>query len=192
MYISATEYNYLCWFKNVGSATRTIRYDYDNEQFMFKSISNDPNGRVWLYKLAESYHVTTQVQPEGTGSITLTGGVVDNKSQEGETVTLTAEPIDGYEIESVTVKNLTTGEETTLVANRGEFTFVMPAADVLVTANFSEDSTTGVERLDNVAPVTSIEYYNLAGMRSSKPFAGMNIIVTRYSDGTSSTSKEMR
>lgn len=192
MYISATEYNYLCWFKNVGSATHTIRYDYDNEQFMFKSISNDPNGRVWLYKLAESYQVTTMVQPEGTGSITLTSGVVDNKSQEGETVTLTAEPIEGYEIESVTVKNLTTGEETTLVANRGEFTFVMPAADVLVTANFSEDSTTCVERLDNAAPVTSIEYYNLAGMRSCKPFAGMNIIVTRYSDGTSSTSKEMR
>lgn len=191
MYISATEYNYLCWFKNVGSATKTIRYDYDNEQFMFKSINNDPDGRVWLYKQAESYMVNTACMPEGTGSITLLNGIVDNKSQEGETVTFTADPVDGYEIESVTVTNLSNGEVTTLVDVRAsELNFTMPASDVLITANFSKS--TGISHVENAAQVSGVEYYNLAGVRSSKPFSGMNIVVTRYSDGTFTTTKAVK
>lgn len=188
MYISSTEYNYLCWFKNVGSSTRTIRYDYDNEQFMFKSINNDPNGRVWLYKQAESYQVNTLVQPEGTGAITLTGGVLDNKSQEGERVTFVAEPVEGYETESVIVTNLTTGEEVALSGNRsGEQSFVMPASDVLVTATFSQH--TGISRVENAAQVIGVEYINLAGVSSSKPFNGVNIVKTTYSDGSVVVSK---
>lgn len=35
-------------------------------------------------------------------------------------------------------------------------------------------------------------YYNIAGMSSDTPFDGMNIVVTRYSDGTSSVTKVMR
>ncbi len=42
------------------------------------------------------------------------------------------------------------------------------------------------------AQVTGVEYVNLAGMRSSKPFEGVNIVVTRYSDGSSTTSKMVR
>ena len=191
MYISATEYNYLCWFKNVGSATRTIRYDYDNEQFMFKSINNDPNGRVWLYKQAESYQVNTLVQPEGTGAINMMSGIVDNKSQEGETVTFVAEPIDGYDVESVIVTNLTTGEEMTLVGSRdGELSFVMPASDVLVTARFSQH--TGIDRVESAAQVSGVEYINLAGMTSSKPFSGVNIVKTTYSDGSVVVSKVVK
>ncbi len=193
MYISNTEYNYLCWFKNVGSSTKTIRYDGTNEQFMMKNINNDPDGRVWLYKQAESYQVNTQCLPEGTGTITLLNGVVDNKSQEGETVTLAVEPISGYAIESVTVKNLTTEEETTLLSNRGtELQFVMPASDVLVTANFYEMEVTGVEGLGNAAQVTAVEYFNLIGMNSSKPFNGVNIVRTTYSDGTVVVSKVVK
>lgn len=191
MYISAIEYNYLCWFKNVGSSTRTIRYDYDNEQFMFKSISNDPNGRVWLYKLAESYQVNTLVQPEGTGIITLGDGVVNGTSQEGETVKFTADAAAGYQLESVTMTNLTTNEVTTIEIHRGnELSFVMPASDVLVTANFAVS--TGISTIDNAKQVSSVEYYNLAGMRSSKPFTGMNIVVTRYSDGSTTATKVVK
>lgn len=191
MYISNVEYNYLCWFKNVGSATKTIRYDYDNEQFMFKSINNDPNGRVWLYKLAESYQVNTEVQPEGTGTITLGDGVVNGTSQEGETVKFTADAEPGYVLDNVTLTNLTTGEVTVIEATRcGEMSFVMPASDVLVTATFSQS--TAIESVKNAAQVTGVEYYNLAGVSSNKPFSGMNIIVTRYSDGTTTATKAVK
>ena len=188
MYISATEYNYLCWFKNVGSATKTIRYDYDNEQFMFKNINNDPNGRVWLYKLAESYQVSTLVQPEGTGTITLGDGVVNSSSQEGETVMFTAAPATGYVVESVTLTNMSTGEVTGIEPARdGQFSFVMPASDVLITANFSVS--TGISTIDNAKQVSSVDYINLAGVRSNVPFDGINIVVTRFTDGTTTVTK---
>jgi hypothetical protein len=188
MYISNVEYNYLCWFKNVGSSTKTIRYDYDNEQFMFKSINNDPNGRVWLYKLAESYQVTTACTPEDAGTITLGDGVVNGTSQEGETVKFTVDAASGYAIDNVTLTNLSTGEVTVISDTRdGELSFVMPASDVLVTADFTQS--TAIESIANASQVTSVEYYNLAGMRSSKPFSGMNIVVTRYSDGSKAVEK---
>ena len=40
--------------------------------------------------------------------------------------------------------------------------------------------------------VTGVTYVNSLGMQSDKPFDGLNIIVTRYSDGTTSTTKVMR
>ena len=55
--------------------------------------------------------------------------------------------------------------------------------------------TTPDTRIDD--PVTdkqviSHTYYNLAGMSSGTPFDGMNIVVTRYSDGTSRATKVIR
>ena len=192
MYISNVEYNYLCWFKNVGSSTRTIRYDYDNEQFLFKSINNDPDGRVWLYKLAESYQVSTQCTPEDGGTITLGDGVVNGTSQDGETVNFVVEPANGYAIKSITLTNITTGEETVLSTLRGtspshNYQFTMPASDVFIKAEFTQS--TAIDTLKQPAQVSSVEYVNMAGVRSSKPFGGMNIVITRYTDGSTTTSK---
>ncbi len=52
--------------------------------------------------------------------------------------------------------------------------------------------TTAINELFNGrVPVETI-YYNSVGMQSSEPFDGINIVVTRYSDGTSTTTKVMR
>ena len=40
--------------------------------------------------------------------------------------------------------------------------------------------------------VLSHTYYNLAGMASSKPFDGVNIVVTRYTDGSQTATKVLR
>lgn len=40
--------------------------------------------------------------------------------------------------------------------------------------------------------VKSVTYYNLTGVNSSKPFNGMNIVVTTYTDGTTSTAKMIK
>ncbi len=37
--------------------------------------------------------------------------------------------------------------------------------------------------------VSSVTYYNMTGAMSSTPFEGVNVVVTRYTDGTTSTSK---
>ena len=43
-----------------------------------------------------------------------------------------------------------------------------------------------------VREVASVKYVSVTGVVSDKPFEGMNIIVTRYTDGTTSTAKVMR
>ncbi len=40
--------------------------------------------------------------------------------------------------------------------------------------------------------VTSVTYYNMMGQQASKPFDGVNIVVTRYNDGTTSTTKVLK
>ena len=47
------------------------------------------------------------------------------------------------------------------------------------------------EFMSGVVPV-SVTYVNPQGMQSSRPFDGVNIVVTRYSDGTTRTSKIIR
>ena len=47
------------------------------------------------------------------------------------------------------------------------------------------------EFMSGIVPV-SVTYVNPQGMQSSRPFDGVNIVVTRYSDGTTRTSKVIR
>ena len=52
---------------------------------------------------------------------------------------------------------------------------------------------TGVEELNVLMKdVESVRYYNIMGMESEKPFEGINIVVTRYTDGSTSTAKILR
>ena len=56
----------------------------------------------------------------------------------------------------------------------------------------AQSITTAINELFNGrVPVETI-YYNSLGMQSNEPFDGINIVVTRYSDGTTSTTKVMR
>ena len=47
----------------------------------------------------------------------------------------------------------------------------------------------GVESYRNIV---SEKYYNPAGIESDTPFKGVNIVVTRYSDGSTSTVKVLK
>ena len=51
---------------------------------------------------------------------------------------------------------------------------------------------TAVEEILYHGEVVSTTYYNVQGMKSDKPFDGVNIVVTRYSDGATSISKVVR
>ncbi|MBO4870827.1 MAG: choice-of-anchor D domain-containing protein [Muribaculaceae bacterium] len=63
---------------------------------------------------------------------------------------------------------------------------------VPVSGSVSNDITTGTADLKVYGNVESVEYYNAAGMKSDKPFEGINIVVTRYTDGTVSTKKVVK
>ena len=51
---------------------------------------------------------------------------------------------------------------------------------------------TGIDQPAADKQMLNHTYYNLAGMSSSKPFDGVNIVVTRYSDGSTTATKVMR
>ena len=51
---------------------------------------------------------------------------------------------------------------------------------------------TSVKDVQAIKKVVSVRYYNIMGMESEQPFEGINIVVTRYSDGSNSTIKVLR
>ena len=54
------------------------------------------------------------------------------------------------------------------------------------------DIPTGIVDVMNAKQVVSEKYYNPAGIESDTPFKGVNIVVTRYSDGSTSTVKVLK
>ena len=56
----------------------------------------------------------------------------------------------------------------------------------------AKQTPTGVTEIRYHGEIVSQTYYNIQGMVSDKPFDGVNIVVTRYSDGTTSVSKVVK
>ncbi len=54
------------------------------------------------------------------------------------------------------------------------------------------DATTAINTVQASKEAVSHTYYNIAGVASDKPFKGINIVVTHYSDGTHTTTKVIR
>lgn len=62
MYISSSAYNYLCWFKSgTSNSSHPIRYDHAGTDLLKIMSYSDSTTRVWLYKLAQSYNISTRV-----------------------------------------------------------------------------------------------------------------------------------
>ena len=54
------------------------------------------------------------------------------------------------------------------------------------------DATTAINTVQASKEAVSHTYYNIAGVASDKPFNGINIVVTHYSDGTHTATKVIR
>ena len=54
------------------------------------------------------------------------------------------------------------------------------------------DNVTGVNGINAGKTVASVKYYNVAGQAADKAFQGVNIVVTTYTDGTTSTIKVIK
>ena len=69
-----------------------------------------------------------------------------------------------------------------------------PTPDYVLYPLDIKDGGTWTAVIEKNAPktVVSVSYYNLMGVESKKPFEGINIVVTRYSDGSTSATKVLR
>ena len=52
--------------------------------------------------------------------------------------------------------------------------------------------TVGVTDVNTSKQVAGVKYYNLAGVEGAKPFDGVNVVVTTYTDGTNVTTKVIK
>ena len=88
-----------------------------------------------------------------------------------------------YKFEAIVRRIESTGGNT-LRANKSNDYIVYPL-------NLSDDVVTGINNVTGKA-VAGVKYYNLAGMESDRPFEGVNIIVTTYTDGSRSSAKVLK
>ena len=56
----------------------------------------------------------------------------------------------------------------------------------------TESIITAVNDVNTTKAVKQVRYYNLAGVESSKPFDGVNVVVTTFTDGTRTVAKVMK
>ena len=101
---------------------------------------------------------------------------------------------DGNEIEPVE-EGLFTGLDHTKTyyiyaggKSRGSFTF----EDIYADVNLVIDNRTAGEEINANKTVAGVAYYNLAGQQSAQPVNGVNIVVTTYTDGSTSTAKVIK
>ncbi len=79
----------------------------------------------------------------------------------------------------------------TLKSLDGKYYIAEGKADYTVMAK-TNGIITGVTSIDANREVSGVMYYNTMGLPSVTPWQGVNIVVTRYTDGTTSTTKVVR
>ena len=129
----------------------------------------------------------TEVQPEGAPRRAATTGPVAYTATTDENGDFSVEVVqtdkvydanftlEGYK--PVTVENID-------FAN-GNVTLTEPVVMEL-------DEITAISDLSNAAQVVSVTYVNAAGVASTRPFDGMNIVITRRADGSVTTTKVVK
>lgn len=93
---------------------------------------------------------------------------------------------DEFEVEDVDDYKSTTTLSYSVTGKQG-----LTNKSITVTVNFG-DVATGVESIDAAKQVSKVTYYNLSGVASAEPFEGVNVVVTRYSDGSKNVKKQLK
>ena len=60
------------------------------------------------------------------------------------------------------------------------------------TVSATSGTVTAVDEINAEKAVESVRYFNLLGVESREPFAGMNVVVTTYSDGSKTAKKVVK
>ena len=151
-----------------------IAYNETNNYFRdldYSDYEDYANQNIRLYTPSQNYNITTQVLPDASkGSILLRDGVIvsdatatSGTSQQYETVSFLVNPANGYKISNVTIQagsSTIEPENVTITTNGTLYTYVMPASDVHIIAEFAE-----------------VEYHNIYTYVKPKTFYG-NIFLT--------------
>ena len=143
-------------------------WDRDNSMFVIPSnLDNDFDGAFriggWAYNIATEDYVLSNLNAD------------ENQGKLYEFRFIVRRTSDIY------------GAKRTLSSRDGQSQSIIEAWPI----DLTEDSgtPTAINIVGTQAQVVSVEYVNIAGMRSSTPWQGLNIMVVRYSDGTTAATK---
>lgn len=153
---------------------------------------------VWD-KATQAFYVPAK-DDEGTNAHGFTGGfkvdlrynegyitdvkMLDEQSDKGQNV---------YTFPALIVKNTATSASAPRrAAIKPDTRELSPTYTVYPLSLSAGSVVTGVSTVDQAKTVSSVVYYNLQGMASPTPHAGLNVVVTRYTDGSTQVAKVMR
>lgn len=153
---------------------------------------------VWD-KATQAFYVPAK-DDEGTNAHGFAGGFkVDLRYNEGDItdVKMLDEQSDKgqnvYTFPALIVKNTATSasapRRAAIKPNTGKLSTTYTVYPLSLSAG---SVVTGVSTVDQAKTVSSVVYYNLQGMASPTPHAGLNVVVTRYTDGSTQVAKVMR
>jgi len=142
-----------------------------------------------------SYEVGTNQKPKTTARRRIEGGPGANGGYGAwykvdtdiafEGICPQGEAFDGtVEVEVYLVNN-----DITSVDQLNSKNFYIAKVTHNIVLNNDPDHATGVEDVNAEKTVAGVVYYNLLGAASDRPFEGVNVVVTTYTDGTKSSKK---
>ena len=136
----------------------------------FKLLTPGEEDWIWIGGISEN---------EGVDYFDITQGMIDD----GIELTLYTDP-EGQNFRLPAAGTYTV----TLVLE--DIKGVVEGAKIVVSKE-NDPVTVGVNDINSKA-VAGVKYYNLAGVESNKPFDGVNIMVTTYTDGTKAAAKVVK
>lgn len=168
----------------------TASGEYMMEEINYPDFSKSTTDRD--YQLGQS--AIEQGTPR-TEEVRATFGAQKLRTEAGETGTIEQLPmhfiVRAYYTREANLTSAGTRDAAANAAADGKYYIAEATCDFTFYANDTNNHT-GVNSVIVDRSVTSVTYYNMMGQASDRPFDGMNIIVTRYSDGTTSTAKVIK
>ncbi|MBO4871547.1 MAG: starch-binding protein [Muribaculaceae bacterium] len=167
-----------------------------SEYFFVTPKSNEYCHVVWAcYRGQENgkYVFTVPAKETGVNSADLKGALaVSLDDYEGATPSFTYGNM--YELEGIIKDVSTSGSGAPRRINPGNEAPSTTLSLSLTNASGQGGVLTAVEDVTDVVSreVADVKYVNMAGMVSNRPFDGVNIVVTRYTDGSTSTTKILK
>ena len=124
---SAPSNNYTFGYNSLKYGNLYLRFNAS--LFRFYTSSTQGND-IRLYKKLQLYNVTCNEATNGSVSANM------SSAASGTTVTLTLTPATNYELDELTVTNVSTSEAIETSGSDNSYTFTMPASNVSVSATF--------------------------------------------------------
>ena len=154
-------------------------------------VDYDDNAPAWDFSLDDGHITLTDKmdRPLYSGQTTSIGGEGTDGKDEWEFVA----PNDLKEVKLVArfyYKKTSTSNSPRIKARPTDSDRLYYVVEKQVTIPLNE-IVTGIDNVTGKA-VAGVKYYNVAGVESDRPFQGVNIEVTRYTDGSKSTRKILK